>query len=306
MGPNLFRFFTTVKRSNVSEASQSTASLPKASEKKARAEAVDNQPHPLFKKIQQTWDHRFGDWTEIQRAQLATNRAIPTNTKVIAYNRKDVVEGNNDHIWVEFRSQTLIQLLRAEFQDITDLLGMNPGLDARLIYNKMERLRICIRDRSFADVDLDFEEDSEKETVFAEDMEALQLLLDYIESEFEDVTSQLDTLLRQQKEGHITWNLLWTLCEKGKIMQAVDANNGEPIAFQLSSWGYKEKRDKKAARFKVYGRFIQWTGYQFANIPVKYRVEHYPGARPLDKLPFQPMLESTKKELVERGKVYVQ
>ncbi|KAG8708780.1 hypothetical protein FRC08_018713 [Ceratobasidium sp. 394] len=305
MGPNFFRFFTTVKRSNASSASNSTVSLPKTSEKKARTEAVDNQPHPLFKKIQQTWDHRFGEWTEIQRAQLATVKAIPSNTKIVAYNRKDVIEGNNDHIWVEFRSQTLIQLLRSEFQDVTDLLGLNPGLDARLIYNKRERLLTCIRERSFKEVDLNFEEDSEAEATFVEDMEALRLLLDYIGSHFEDVTSQLDMLLRQQQEGHITWNLLWTLCERGKLMQAIDVNSAEPIAFQLTSWGYKEKADKKPARFKVYGRYIQWTGYQFANISIKYRVEHFPGARALDKLPFQPLLESTKKELMERGKTYV-
>ncbi|KAG8745908.1 hypothetical protein FRC10_006712 [Ceratobasidium sp. 414] len=305
MGPNFFRLFTTVKRSNASSASNSTVSLPKAAEKSRTQQALDNQPHPLFKKIQQTWDHRFGEWTEIQRAQLAAAKAIPSNTKIIAYNRKDVIEGNNDHVWVEFRSQSLIQLLRSEFQDVTDLLGLNPGLDARLIYNKRERLLTCIRDKSFKDIDINFEEDSEAEATFVEDMEALQLLLDYIGVEFEHVTSQLDTLLRQQKEGHITWNLLWTLCEKGGRMQAMDPGNGEPVAFELTSWGYKEKADKKPARFKVYGRYIQWTGYQFANISVKYRVEHFPGARPLDKLPFQPMLESTKKELTDRGKTYV-
>ncbi|KAG9128021.1 hypothetical protein FRC07_006135 [Ceratobasidium sp. 392] len=299
MGPNLFRFFTTVKRSNASEASKSTVSLPKAVEKKpAGADPLDNQPHPLFKKIQQTWDNRFGEWTEIQRAQLAKAREIPTNTKIIAYNRKDTVEGNNDHIWVEFRSPTLIDLLRAEFEDVSDLLGYNPGLDARLIYNKLERLQTCIRDRSFTGVDLNFEEDSEQETTYAEDMEALQLLLDYIGTQFEDVTSQLDILLRQQKEGHITWNLLWTLCEKGKRMQASDPGTGEPIAFELNNWGYKEKSEKKSARFKVYGHYIQWTGYQFANIPIKYRIEHFPGARQLDKLPFQPLLENTKQELI--------
>jgi hypothetical protein len=29
------------------------------------------------------------------------------------------------------------------------------------------------------------------------------------------------------------------------------------------------------SRFKVRGRFVQWTGYQFADVPVKYTIEHF-------------------------------
>jgi hypothetical protein len=135
---------------------------------------------------------------------------------------------------------------RAEFQDVTELLGLYPGLDARLIYNKRERLRTCIRNKIFKGLDLNNLDDPETEAAYAEELEVLELLLDYIESEFADVTTQLGSLTTQ-KEGHTTWNLLWTLCEKGTLMESVDAESGDLCAFQLKSWHYKEKADKKPA-----------------------------------------------------------
>jgi hypothetical protein len=212
---------------------------------------------------------------------MASVRPIPSNTKVIAYNRKDVVEGNSKWSCDCFKpvlisstpTQTTIFMwnsevnhssnssgrssgiafdmsnshsTRAEFRDVTELLGLYPGLDARLIYNKRERLRTCIREKVFKGFDLNDNDDPEVEAAYAEELEVLALLLDYIESEFVDVTTQLDSLT-VQKEGHSTWNLLWTLCEKGTRMESVDNESGDLCAFELKSWNYKEKADKKPA-----------------------------------------------------------
>jgi hypothetical protein len=59
MAPKIFRFFSPIKRSNVSSASASTTSvIPPTKELTQDVYAsggLDSQIHPLFKKVQQTW-----------------------------------------------------------------------------------------------------------------------------------------------------------------------------------------------------------------------------------------------------------
>jgi hypothetical protein len=121
-------------------------------------------------------------------------------------------------------------------------LGPNPGLDARIVYNKRKRLAAFIQEKGSTGTELEPASDDQVET--AEDLQALQLLLDYIESEFADVTTQLDGLLLQ-KNGYTTWNLLWMLCERGTRMEALDTEFGEPYAFELQGWVYKERSNRE-------------------------------------------------------------
>ncbi|KAG8715088.1 hypothetical protein FRC09_016948 [Ceratobasidium sp. 395] len=82
-----------------------------------------------------------------------------------------------------------------------------------------------------------------------EDLTALQLLLGYIELEFTNVTAQVDALMIRGEE-HITWSLLWAICERGKLMRIASKSFGdEPLAFETTGWEYRAK--KRSSRGQV-------------------------------------------------------
>ncbi|KAG8703263.1 hypothetical protein FRC08_002983 [Ceratobasidium sp. 394] len=335
MAPGLFRFFGTIKRSNVSSASTRSATPssdivvrtvqrePFQVNQPRQPLNVENRPHPLFNKVQQTWDYRYGDWSEVQRAQKyhAPTRSIPTNTRIIAYNRTDPFGKNNNHIWIVFKSQPLVELMRSEFRDVTDLLDSSPGLDARLVYNKRQSLAARASGNSSTEIDTQSNDNPEANPLDTDDLKALQLLLEFIDLEFINTTTQVADL---QDEGMITWSLLWALCKRGTLMQRdskEDSDNAS--AFELLSWVYKDKEtnrgpahrghgaisdhtsNKQPAQFIVHGRSVIWTGEVFEDTKVELKIDHFLGGRLISDLPFQPLSESLRKKLTDRGKIYV-
>ncbi|KAG8703260.1 hypothetical protein FRC08_002980 [Ceratobasidium sp. 394] len=311
MPPDFFRFLTTTKRSDVLPSNDNTGLLPKAPDNNVPTETSENQSsHPPFKKVQQTWNHYKGKWSDVEQTQATPERAPSNGTKIVAYNRKYGNEGNYGHIWVEFKSPTLIELLEPEFKDVTNWSKWSAALDARQIYEKREPLATSIREKFFEG--LNPSGDTEPKATPVVHLEAVQQLLDYVESEYASVAAQVDDRMLRG-EGSITWDLLWALCKKGTRMQAEDSATGEPIAFEVVRWAYKPKgfsrkayRVEKPVRFKVHGRYVQWSGYQFVDAKVKYEVERFMGARPLSELPFRPLSENVEKELTDRGKKYAQ
>ncbi|KAG8738110.1 hypothetical protein FRC10_007277 [Ceratobasidium sp. 414] len=280
MPSDFFRFFSTAKRSDVSPATDNTTLLPKAVDSNATEETLENQvSHPSFKKVQQTWNYSHGKWSEAEQTQTSSVRRPSNRTRIVAYNRKNGNEGNYDHIWVEFKSPTLIELLEPEFKGVANWTKWSASLDARLIYKKRERLATCIREKFLEGLNPD--EDTEAKATPVVYLEAVQQLLDYIESEYAGIPAQIDEHMRRN-EGSITWDILWALCQKGKRMQAEDSVSGDPIAFEVVRWAYKPKgfsrkafRYEKPARFKVHGRYVQWSGYQFVDVKVKYKVNRF-------------------------------
>ncbi|KAG9115766.1 hypothetical protein FRC07_007511, partial [Ceratobasidium sp. 392] len=197
-----------------------------------------------------------------------------------------------DHVWVEFLSRPLIKFLRPVFQDETNLVGSSPGLDARLIYNKRVELVDCMRNEPTS---LD---DPKTTAPSAEDLKALQLLLDYIELDFADVTTEVNALMLPDEE-YITWNLLWTLCGRGKLMEVARGQE----AFEVLRWEYKSKEGGKRhivepAQFVVHGRAVHWIDSRFEDRPMSFSVSHFLGARLLKDLPFRPLSERVREKLV--------
>ncbi|KAG9074997.1 hypothetical protein FRC06_010336, partial [Ceratobasidium sp. 370] len=131
----------------------------------------------------------------------------------------------------------LIRVARSEFPDVTELLDSSPGLDARLLYNKRQSLAAYASGESSTGIDTQPDGNPKANTLDADDLRALQLLLEFINLEFTDTTAQVAELL---DEGMITWNLLWVLCEKGTIMQR-GSDDIELSAFELLKWVYKDK-----------------------------------------------------------------
>ncbi|KAG9076557.1 hypothetical protein FRC06_009447, partial [Ceratobasidium sp. 370] len=314
MPPDFFRFLSTIKRSDVPPVNHDdTTFLPKPMDSNVPAESPGDQlPHPPFKRVQQTWNYFQGRWSEAEQTQTTSESTTnPSNrTRIVAYNRKHGNEGNYDHIWVEFKSPTLIELLEPEFKGVAKWSKRSAALDARLVYQMRERLATSIREKFFDGLNPGGDTESKATPIVY--LEAVQQLLDYVESEYSGVPAQVDGHMLKD-EGSITWDLLWALCQKGKRMQAEDNVSGEPIAFEVFRWAYKPKgfsrkayRCEKPARFIVHGRYVQWNGYRFVDVKVKHKVERFTGARPFGELPFRPLSESVERELTDRGKKYAQ
>jgi hypothetical protein len=124
-------------------------------------------------------------------------------------------------------------------------LGPDPGIDARHLYNRREDLAKLLSGESRASgIVSDSETKIDTDQPAPEDVKALRLLLEEIERQFFSVSEKLKQL-KNQKEEQATWDLLWTTCAKGNLLETTEVESGETFAFQVESWYYKDKSYKK-------------------------------------------------------------
>ncbi|KAG8742688.1 hypothetical protein FRC12_015304 [Ceratobasidium sp. 428] len=107
-------------------------------------EEVDPQAH--YTCLDQVWDqYTMGNW--LTRKPKPPSLQASANTRLIfkAYNRVygDFGPSIDDHTWIDFKSQPLIDLLRSEesLKGAGALLQNQPGIDARDLFLRLPRLK---------------------------------------------------------------------------------------------------------------------------------------------------------------------
>ncbi|QRV78168.1 AAA family ATPase [Ceratobasidium sp. AG-Ba] len=243
----------------------------------------------------QIWDHEGAGWKDRPRPFAAPD---PNGSlaKIIAYTRKNSTDRFKDHVWVELRSKLLVDLLRPYFPQATELTGSLPGIDARHLYNRRKTLRALLKTRvpsaAFEDI------------LQNQSFDDLETLLDFIEEEFKDVTVKLEAMFRGQTPC-IQWSLMWALFSDVEYLETSDDISGRPTAFRLENWVYSVPRIKEP-EFRVEGKYLQWTGRRYVYESVYREFERFEGVKTLEELHIVPLTEERKRQLTERGRVYIQ
>ncbi|KAG9090702.1 hypothetical protein FS749_000348 [Ceratobasidium sp. UAMH 11750] len=232
----------------------------------------------------QNWNFEKNEWTETFRAPKIDN--LSEFQKIVAYNRKDVTRDFMNHIWIEFRSKPMVELLKPYFRGLSGFAGLQPGVDARYVYNQ----RIALGDLVTRSIN---STNTTREIKRA--CSELQTLLDYINDEFKDITAQLEDI-RQESNPQIEWHLLWALFPKDGLVQTSDGYSEQGMAFRMESWVYEDNY-VLGPSFLVRGKFLQWTGYKYAWECAERWVCQYAGMQRISRLIINPLTKSVQDKL---------
>ncbi|CAE7069500.1 unnamed protein product [Rhizoctonia solani] len=264
-----------------------------------------------FKSCNQFWDQGKDQWTETYRVAPPENP--PISNRIMAYNRKNSALPHNNHIWIEIRGDSLLELLRPHFQGFSAFTGVVSGIDARHIYMQRKTLQALIpRSTKFQALS------GADKTMYTD----LQHLLDYIEEEFADVTLELEHM-KQEEDPHIRWDLLWALFAPGELLETNESIFGLDMAFKPTYWiysitapDYSRPDIYQQARspivppalqvnFSVQGDFLEWTGRGYTSVRIERVVPKYTGGRSIHTLGFKPLTPERKAGFMERGRQYI-
>ncbi|KAG9101568.1 hypothetical protein FS749_005797 [Ceratobasidium sp. UAMH 11750] len=184
-----------------------------------------------LKTCEQSWDYEKDDWAEVLRVPKFSD--LTKFHKIIAYNRKDSKRAYRDHIWIEFRSKSITELVKPYFHGLSGFAGLKPGVDARYVYNQRKALRELLAASTNP-------ENSATTPEARKGYSGLQTLLDFIDDAFKDITAQLEDI-HQDPNPQIEWTMLWALFAKGDLVQTEDAISSHGTAFRLEDWVFESK-----------------------------------------------------------------
>ncbi|KAJ6520232.1 P-loop containing nucleoside triphosphate hydrolase protein [Mycena sanguinolenta] len=133
------------------------------------------------------------------------------------------------------------------------------------------------------------------------ELEHLNVLLNFIETQFADTIEQVKNLCPQNL---ITYDTLWTLFRPGTIIHS--KVRGYDRAFQLQTYHVKDDNQEDAG-FYGFGLYTDYDGEDFGMRPEELRITPFTGSTHISTLLFAPLDMRPRKDelrmaLIERGK----
>ncbi|KAF8604161.1 P-loop containing nucleoside triphosphate hydrolase protein [Ceratobasidium sp. AG-I] len=128
----------------------------------------------------------------------------------------------------------------------------------------------------------------------------LKILYEFLIKEFEKVQQRVEKL---KADGLISWRMLWTLFRNEQKVETIHASSGEKIAFVMDNWDYTTDDDNKMV-FEVRGRWLEWTGYRYAEQRITRQVPEFTGLKKETQLPIRHLSNELFEGLMARGRIY--
>ncbi|CAE6443494.1 unnamed protein product [Rhizoctonia solani] len=127
--------------------------------------------------------------------------------------------------------------------------------------------------------------------------EQLWMLLDFIESHFQEIVEELERL---KSDGYMSHKLLWAICAPGNIVESKDQATEYPMGMRVESWGY----GNDGTKFLMQGATYLWDGKVFKQEVVPVEIGFFKGLMKVDQIPIKVLTDQAKRDLIERGKIY--
>ncbi|CEL55696.1 hypothetical protein RSOLAG1IB_01708 [Rhizoctonia solani AG-1 IB] len=292
-------------------------------ETSAEEKTAENQDKK-WKRKTQIW--RYG-WEDAESPE--TRDKEDKDLVFVAIKRYGGNSGREDHVWIDINSQPLTELLRSEFKHLEGLLDDDPGLDARELYMSRERLAELAamappEEETQLDDNSDGNEPKKSEdidlaskaiavpdeptlagfelskTSYDQALREIKLLHEFIMDEFRKVDERIKKLTA---DGMISWKLLWAFLRRGQRLESSHSSTGEKQGFIMTSWDYDTDREGKSL-FVVHGRWLEWTGYRYAEQEITRRIPSFAGLKKSADLPVRHLSNESFEELMARGRTY--
>ncbi|QRW18211.1 hypothetical protein RhiXN_03135 [Rhizoctonia solani] len=99
-----------------------------------------------------------------------------------------------------------------------------------------------------------------------------------------------------------------TRLEKLKVdawqrIETIHASSGEKVCFVMENWAYTTDDESKMV-FEVRGRWLEWTGFRFAEQRIIRQVAEFTGLKKAAQLPVRHLSDEMLKTLITRGRIY--
>ncbi|CAE6427141.1 unnamed protein product [Rhizoctonia solani] len=127
--------------------------------------------------------------------------------------------------------------------------------------------------------------------------EQLWILLDFIESHFQETVEELERL---KSDGYMSYKLLWAICTPGNVVESKDQATEYPMGMRVESWGY----GNDGTKFVMQGATYSWDGKVFKQEIVPVEIVFFKGLMKADQIPIKILTDQAKRDLIERGKIY--
>ncbi|KAG9098084.1 hypothetical protein FS749_004716 [Ceratobasidium sp. UAMH 11750] len=89
----------------------------------------------------------------------------------------------------------------------------------------------------------------------------------------------------------------------GQRIETIHASSGEKICFIMENWDYNTDDDGKMM-FEIRGRWLEWTGYRYAEQRITRQVSEYAGMKKQSQLPVRHLSDEMFQALMARGRIY--
>ncbi|ELU40986.1 AAA family ATPase, putative [Rhizoctonia solani AG-1 IA] len=124
----------------------------------------------------------------------------------------------------------------------------------------------------------------------------LNVLYEFMLTEFKKIDTRLEKL---KVDGMISWRLLWTFFKHGQRIETIHASSGEKVCFVMENWAYTTDDESKMV-FEVRGRWLEWTGFRFA----EQRIIRQVGLKKAAQLPVRHLSDEMLKTLISMSYPY--
>ncbi|KAF8699278.1 ATPase family various cellular activities (AAA), partial [Rhizoctonia solani] len=128
----------------------------------------------------------------------------------------------------------------------------------------------------------------------------LNVLYEFMLTEFKKIDTRLEKL---KVDGMISWRLLWTFFKHGQRIETIHASSGEKVCFVMENWAYTTDDESKMV-FEVRGRWLEWTGFRFAEQRIIRQVAEFTGLKKAAQLPVRHLSDEMLKTLISMSYPY--
>ncbi|KAG7408612.1 hypothetical protein Forpe1208_v012374 [Fusarium oxysporum f. sp. rapae] len=244
-----------------------------------------------YKHVEETWDDKTFKYKIVE-----DNQSSVGNLDQFVFVTRDRIDRRTQDktTFIDVKSPVLRDVLREGCRDFRgiSLAGDTPSIEQNVVFHIRSFLRYR-RDTIVAEQD-------------AMNHSHLNLLVDYIETEFHSIDEELAGLAIKNE---ITFDLLWALFEPNEKVLTTCPGTGSPRCVLHNYCEEGEEMDgSKFMRLDT--RFLGTDGKIFGEATNRIKIPHFPGARRIDFLPAYPLrfhhnYDEIFRELVENGRRFI-
>ncbi|KAJ9498912.1 hypothetical protein H2202_005589 [Exophiala xenobiotica] len=262
-----------------------------------------------YKRVDQVWDPKIHQY-KLTETVKKTGEKVWDKYVFIVRRRFDP-NGQYVGTLVDIKSKPLKECLKYVLADVSgiSLFEGTPHLDPRTLFLFLEDFleywnELLEAAEGYLIHGLDDEMSKQEVALRAKHLE---LMIQYLEIEFEETKKSLEPLLEKKM---ITFDLLWALYKPNSIVYAPTYDDhDEPRAFKVEL-ASKISHFSKGVWYNIGGKYLDFNGKAFGMAAIAGEVPEFQGARSITSLEcypieYHPDARDLKAQLIERGKHFV-
>ncbi|KAL9126352.1 MAG: hypothetical protein Q9217_004582 [Psora testacea] len=271
---------------------QNTASVPEKDVQPAGPRARASRLE--YKTIDERWNEKTGRYETVESLPPGEVEGLD---EYVFIARARIDKGSSDPVfYIDVKSDKLRDILRTVLQDVhgISLREDKPAVDRNLLYHYLPELE-AYGTKMSDDVGQDGAE-----------LKHLNLLVDFMKSEYASTTARLSPLL---KNGEIIYDLLWALFRPNTIVYTICLDTEKALCIRFDR-GEEKTSSTGVTYFHMECRYLDSDGAVFGEVSTALGVAKFAGVKRIvafDAFPLvcHPRRSEMRAGLVARGRRFI-